>query len=157
MVMDVKQFMSLKLGLILNVTLLFLQLMSLYFNPGTHHFLWLKTIFGFLLPPYVRVKNSGVKHINQTNIKIPDNCLDSSQDEVKTFSFLPNMIFEKHEEYKYLRLVEEIISNGMPKDDRTGTGTLSKFGCQVIRSINNVQLYLIFFLLFMVCKEVTSS
>lgn len=78
------------------------------------------------------MKNSGVKHINQTNIKIPDNCLDSSQDEVKTFSFLPNMIFEKHEEYKYLRLVEEIISNGMPKDDRTGTGTLSKFGCQVI-------------------------
>lgn len=77
------------------------------------------------------MKNSGVKHINQTNSKILDNSLDS-QDEVKTFSFLPNMIFEKHEEYKYLRLVEEIISNGMPKDDRTGTGTLSKFGCQVI-------------------------
>ncbi|MCE7766717.1 thymidylate synthase, partial [Pseudomonas putida] len=31
----------------------------------------------------------------------------------------------------YLRLVEEIISNGMPKDDRTGTGTLSKFGSQM--------------------------
>ncbi|CAJ2679313.1 unnamed protein product [Trifolium pratense] len=51
--------------------------------------------------------------------------------EVKSFSFLPKMIFERHEEYKYLRLVEEIISKGTFKDDRTGTGTLSKFGSKM--------------------------
>nr|KYP66108.1 hypothetical protein KK1_012392 [Cajanus cajan] len=51
--------------------------------------------------------------------------------EVKKFSFLPKMIYERHEEFKYLRLVQEIISEGTSKDDRTGTGTLSKFGCQM--------------------------
>ncbi|KAE9447296.1 hypothetical protein C3L33_20812, partial [Rhododendron williamsianum] len=66
-----------------------------------------------------------------TNGKISDNCSDSAKFDVKKFSFLPKMIFEKHEEYLYLRLVEDIISNGISKDDRTGTGTLSKFGCQM--------------------------
>ncbi|KAI3920588.1 hypothetical protein MKW92_019382 [Papaver armeniacum] len=41
------------------------------------------------------------------------------------------MIFERHEEYNYLKLVQDIISNGNTKDDRTGTGTLSKFGSQM--------------------------
>jgi dihydrofolate reductase/thymidylate synthase len=31
-----------------------------------------------------------------------------------------------------LNMVEDIISNGNVKNDRTGTGTLSKFGCQLI-------------------------
>ncbi|KAK6151738.1 hypothetical protein DH2020_014373 [Rehmannia glutinosa] len=47
------------------------------------------------------------------------------------FTFLPKFVFEKHEEFLYLRLVQDIISNGNNKDDRTGTGTLSKFGCQM--------------------------
>lgn len=84
---------------------------------------------------YVRVKNSEVETVNQANNETPEIGSDSFNVEVKAFSFLPKMIFEKHEEYMYLRLIEEIISNGMPKDDRTGTGTLSKFGCQVMRSI----------------------
>jgi len=41
------------------------------------------------------------------------------------------MIFDRHEEYHYLNLVEDIIRSGAQKNDRTGTGTLSKFGCQV--------------------------
>ncbi|KAG5557036.1 hypothetical protein RHGRI_007325 [Rhododendron griersonianum] len=80
---------------------------------------------------YVRVKNSTAESLSQTNGKISDNCSDSAKFDVKKFSFLPKMIFEKHEEYLYLRLVEDIISNGTSKDDITGTGTLSKFGCQL--------------------------
>lgn len=63
--------------------------------------------------------------------------LASLKVEVKKFSFLPKMIFERHEEYMYLRLVEDIISTGVQKDDRTGTGTLSKFGCQVMLILDN--------------------
>ena len=76
---------------------------------------------------YVRVRNSSVEPNSQTN-----GLSDSAKFDVKKFSFLPKMIFEKHTEFMYLRLVQDIISNGTPKDDRTGTGTLSKFGCQVI-------------------------
>ncbi|PPR89808.1 hypothetical protein GOBAR_AA30873 [Gossypium barbadense] len=57
---------------------------------------------------------------------------DTGKFEVKKFSFLPKMIFHKHEEYLYLNMIQDIISGGNLKDDRTGTGTLSKFGCQKV-------------------------
>ncbi|XP_057494728.1 bifunctional dihydrofolate reductase-thymidylate synthase-like isoform X2 [Actinidia eriantha] len=81
---------------------------------------------------YVRVRDSAVESISQTNGLISDNSPDYPNLEVKKFSFMPKMIFEKHEEYLYLRLVQDIISTGTPKDDRTGTGTHSKFGCQKV-------------------------
>ncbi|GFY89710.1 thymidylate synthase 1 [Actinidia rufa] len=74
---------------------------------------------------YVRVRDSAVESISQTNGLISDNSPDYPNLEVKKFSFMPKMIFEKHEEYLYLRLVQDIISTGTPKDDRTGTGTHS--------------------------------
>ncbi|KAI8563470.1 hypothetical protein RHMOL_Rhmol03G0113100 [Rhododendron molle] len=58
---------------------------------------------------YVRVKNSTAESLSQTNGKISDNCSDSAKFGVKNFSFLPKMIFEKHEEYLYLRLVEDSL------------------------------------------------
>ena len=73
---------------------------------------------------YVRVRSSPIEaHASRRK--------DSNKFEVERFTFLPKMIFERHDEYMYLKLVDEIISSGTQKDDRTGTGTLSKFGCQV--------------------------
>ncbi|CAA7044797.1 unnamed protein product [Microthlaspi erraticum] len=42
--------------------------------------------------------------------------------------FLPKMVFERHEEFGYLNLAQNVISNGEMSDNGT---TLSKFGCQM--------------------------
>lgn len=48
--------------------------------------------------------------------------------EAEQYSFLPKMVFERHEEFGYLNLVQNIISNGDMNDNNT---LLSKFGCQL--------------------------
>ncbi|CAA6665602.1 unnamed protein product [Spirodela intermedia] len=80
---------------------------------------------------YVRVRSSAADLHSVQNGEAADGSLKRDKFDIERFSFLPKMIFEKHEEYEYLRLVGNIISNGIQKDDRTGTGTLSLFGCQM--------------------------
>ncbi|XP_039125112.1 putative bifunctional dihydrofolate reductase-thymidylate synthase isoform X2 [Dioscorea cayenensis subsp. rotundata] len=87
----------------------------------------------FSFVTYVRVRNnSDIERLEAVSIgEATDHHLQMDKFGVEKFSFLPKMIFEKHEEYMYLHLVEDIITNGARKNDRTGTGTLSKFGCQM--------------------------
>ena len=54
-------------------------------------------------------------------------------EEHKCPSFFPPDLFrqENRDELEYLRLIYSIISRGNKKDDRTGVGTMSKFGCKL--------------------------
>ena len=40
-------------------------------------------------------------------------------------------MYKKHPEMQYLECIRDIIGSGNSKDDRTGTGVLSKFGFQM--------------------------
>jgi dihydrofolate reductase/thymidylate synthase len=87
---------------------------------------------------FVRVRKS-LAETHESNGKESTE-IDTKNDKFETenFSFLPKMIFDRHEEYHYLNLVEDIIRSGAQKSDRTGTGTLSKFGCQVFSLTLNI-------------------
>jgi dihydrofolate reductase/thymidylate synthase len=95
---------------------------------------------------FVRVRKS-VAEVNDSNVsELTGNDTKNEKFEILNFSFLPKSIFEKHDEYQYLNLVQDIIRSGAWKSDRTGTGTLSKFGCQVLSPHHYFQ-YLYFYLI----------
>ncbi|KAL3514677.1 hypothetical protein ACH5RR_027394 [Cinchona calisaya] len=79
---------------------------------------------------YVRAKASAFEPVGVHRVN-SNRSSSSKRFNISSFSFLPKAIFEKHDEFMYLRLAEDIIVSGNHKDDRTGTGTLSKFGCQM--------------------------
>lgn len=101
------------------------------FQPWHSSFPHVENNIRYFFVTYVRVRSSSANLHSVQNGEPTDGSLQSDKFDIERFSFLPKMIFEKHEEYEYLRLVGNIISNGIQKDDRTGTGTLSLFGCQV--------------------------
>ncbi|KAK0583556.1 hypothetical protein LWI29_038151 [Acer saccharum] len=101
------------------------------FHPWYSSFPIVENNIRYCFTTYVRVRSNAVESPSQNNDIVFDSKTDSVKFEVKKFSFLPKMILERHEEYFYLRLVQDIITDGTLKDDRTGTGTLSKFGCQM--------------------------
>ncbi|KAI9124093.1 hypothetical protein K1719_005393 [Acacia pycnantha] len=104
---------------------------SSVFRPWYSSFPMVENNIRYSFTTYVRVRSSAANHLNQNADTNSDFISDSTKIGVNNFSFLPKMIFERHEEYMYLRLIQEIVSEGTCKDDRTGTGTLSKFGCQM--------------------------
>lgn len=114
---------------------------SSVFQPWYSSFPVVENNIRFSFTTHVRVRSSAVESPSQNGDLVLDGSSDTMKLEVKKFSFLPKMIFERHEEYMYLRLVQEIISDGTLKDDRTGTGTLSKFGCQVKCRITELFLF----------------
>lgn len=80
---------------------------------------------------YVRARSSSTESYAMSGGVISNNNSETNKYEGKRFDFLPKTIFQRHDEFQYLRLVEEIISFGTEKADRKETLTLSKFGCQV--------------------------
>ena len=52
-------------------------------------------------------------------------------------------VTENIEEMQYLNLIDDIMKNGVVRGDRTGTGTISKFGVQMRFSLRNNTLPLI--------------
>lgn len=107
---------------------------SSVFHPWCSSFPVTENNIRYCFTTYVRVRSSPVESLGQNNDVVFDGKVDSVKFEVDKFSFLPKMIFQRHEENLYLRLIQDTISDGILKDDRTGTGTLSKFGCQVMLS-----------------------
>ncbi|KAE8730394.1 Bifunctional dihydrofolate reductase-thymidylate synthase [Hibiscus syriacus] len=97
---------------------------SSVFHPWYSSFPQVENNIRYCFTTYVRVRTSSVEHINVDDNQVLDNKLDSSKFEIQNFSFLPKMIFEKHEEYLYLNMIQDIISDGNLKDDRTGTDAI---------------------------------
>ncbi|VVB08492.1 unnamed protein product [Arabis nemorensis] len=77
------------------------------------------------------VVENGIRYSFNTYIRRKDPIVGSGEHKNNAESvqhlFLPKMVFERHEEFGYLNLVQDIISNG----DMNDNSTLSKFGCQM--------------------------
>ncbi|CAO2815025.1 unnamed protein product [Amaranthus hypochondriacus] len=97
------------------------------FHPWYSSFPVVENDIRFSFVTYTRVR----RNADEVGTLMNDTKSNSGKFEVQDFSFLPQKVFDRHEEHLYLKLIQETLLSGNLKDDRTGTGTLSKFGCQM--------------------------
>jgi dihydrofolate reductase/thymidylate synthase len=82
----------------------------------------------------VKFEENGIKYQFVTFVRDAQDCepqQETTEQEVEARnieSAMSSPTSERHEEYQYLDLIREVITNGVDRDDRTGTGTRSVFG-----------------------------
>lgn len=84
---------------------------------------------------------NGIRYSFNTYVRRKDSVVGTEE-----YSFLPKMVFERHEECGYLNLVQNLVSNGDLSDNGT---SLSKFGCQVGFAPSLFSVFLFFSLAYM--------